>query len=457
MGSTLDAIVVGGGIAGLVAARELAMSGACVRLFEAQSHLGGAVLGAKLDGVVVDLGAESFATTRTETRELIEQLGWADHIVAPRRSDARLLTPSGAVLLPHGTLGIPSDLSSDLVSAVIGADAALRAQAQDSMPPAHYDDSVTLGALVRDRMGDEVADLLVTPVVAGVHAIGPDLVEAQAVVPGLLTALVAQGSLAGAAGALRSRASGGTQAPGSAIAGLRGGMSTLIDRLVDDATDLGVDLRTNCVVQSVKRTQSGWQVTANGIDHAAPMLIMAVDAPTAAALLGDEPAVSAPLRQVQVGDVLVIALVVESAQLDADPVGSGVLVAPGHPDVAAKAMTHTSAKWQWVRDSFGPGRHLVRLSYGRDGVVTEEESQLPDIARRDIEAITGVTDVRVIDYAIKGWSRSLVHARPGHRAAVAQLRAAVGRESGLEVVGAGLGGNGLAGTIATARAVAVNR
>jgi hypothetical protein len=77
--------------------------------------------------------------------------------------------------------------------------------------------------------------------------------------------------------------------------------------------------------------------------------------------------------------------------------------------------------------------------------------------RRDIEAITGVTDVRVIDYAIKRWSRSLVHARPGHRAAVAQLRAAVEREPGLEVVGAGLGGNGLAGTIATARAVAVNR
>ena len=56
------ALVVGGGVAGLTAARDLAVAGLRVTLVEAADHFGGAVGAHEVAGLVLDSGAESFAT-----------------------------------------------------------------------------------------------------------------------------------------------------------------------------------------------------------------------------------------------------------------------------------------------------------------------------------------------------------------------------------------------------------
>jgi oxygen-dependent protoporphyrinogen oxidase len=154
-----------------------------------------------------------------------------------------------------------------------------------------------------------------------------------------------------------------------------------------------------------------------------------------------------------VGDVAVVAMVLAAPELDEDPVGSGLLVAPGHPSVVAKALTHATAKWAWIREAYGPGQHLLRLSYGRDGKVQEDICDLPEIARSDVRTIFALENLDVLDLSITRWDRSLVFPRIGHRDAVAKVRAAVAAAPNLAVIGAGIGGNGLAGTIALARAV----
>ena len=116
-------------------------------------------------------------------------------------------------------------------------------------------------------------------------------------------------------------------------------------------------------------------------------------------------------------------------------------------------MTHATAKWSWIREAYGPGRHLVRLSYGRNGVMGEDIRDLPEIARRDIERILGIDVPALRASLVTRWPRSLVQQRVGHRLNVADLRAAVAQRDDLAVIGAGIGGNGLAGTIAQARTV----
>jgi oxygen-dependent protoporphyrinogen oxidase len=122
--------------------------------------------------------------------------------------------------------------------------------------------------------------------------------------------------------------------------------------------------------------------------------------------------------------------------------------------VRAKALSHASAKWDWIREAYGPGRHLVRLSYGRDGRIEEPLAEMPDLVRSDLAAVFGLSDPVIEQMLVQRWDRSLVFPRPGHRAAVAQLRASVADLPTLDVVGAGLGGNGLAGTIALSQGVA---
>ena len=93
---TWDAIVVGGGIAGLAAAWELTRAGLRPLLVEARGYTGGLVAGARIAGVRMDLGAEGFVLRGRAVSEAAEALGL--EIVGPSGGGARLLLPP----LPDG-------------------------------------------------------------------------------------------------------------------------------------------------------------------------------------------------------------------------------------------------------------------------------------------------------------------------------------------------------------------
>ncbi len=70
-----DVVVVGGGVAGLVAARDLAASGRDVLLLEGSPVLGGKLRGAEVAGQTVDVGAEAMIARRPEGLALAAGLG----------------------------------------------------------------------------------------------------------------------------------------------------------------------------------------------------------------------------------------------------------------------------------------------------------------------------------------------------------------------------------------------
>ena len=82
------ALVVGGGISGLLAARELAQAGPPRPVLEAADAWGGCVGSHVVAGLTLDSGAESFATRSSAVADLAAELGLAGKIVAPasRRS-----------------------------------------------------------------------------------------------------------------------------------------------------------------------------------------------------------------------------------------------------------------------------------------------------------------------------------------------------------------------------------
>ncbi|WP_374947528.1 FAD-dependent oxidoreductase, partial [Agreia sp.] len=60
--SDFDVVVIGAGVAGLVAARECARKGLRVIVLDAAETPGGFVATHEVDGIRLDSGAESFAT-----------------------------------------------------------------------------------------------------------------------------------------------------------------------------------------------------------------------------------------------------------------------------------------------------------------------------------------------------------------------------------------------------------
>ncbi|WP_375372411.1 protoporphyrinogen/coproporphyrinogen oxidase, partial [Actinotalea sp. JY-7885] len=237
-----DVVVVGGGVAGLVVARECVRAGRRVLLLEAGDRLGGCVAGVEVAGLTLDAGAESFATRSSAVPDLLADLGLADDVVVPAARSAWLQLPRRALPLPRtGVMGIPGDPWAADVRRAIGLVGALRASL-DRVLPARVGGGdaggASVGHLVRTRMGSRVLERLVAPVVGGVHSAHPDDVDLDAVLPGIRDRLARHGSLAAAVAAVRAAAPAG-----SAVAGLDGGMHRLVTALERDLRARGGEVR----------------------------------------------------------------------------------------------------------------------------------------------------------------------------------------------------------------------
>ena len=131
------AVVVGGGIAGLVSAWELARAGVRPLLIEARGYLGGLIARGTVGGANVDLGAETYVVRGTDTSSIVEALELTS--VEPAGSGARLYAPAlrgGWELRPFlrdSFLGIPAHPDAPDCAHVLGEAGVRRALEDRSM------------------------------------------------------------------------------------------------------------------------------------------------------------------------------------------------------------------------------------------------------------------------------------------------------------------------------------
>ncbi len=429
-----DVVVVGGGVAGLVAARDLAKAGAHVVLVEASGVLGGMVRRHTVAGIDLDMAADSFATRTDAISRLAIELGLGNDIVTPDQRGAWLMTRDGrtAPIPATGLLGIPSTPMAADVLAVIGQKAGLRAQMDSLLPSPVGAKAASLGELVRKRMGERVLDDLVVPIAGGVHSTHPDRLDPDRVAPGLRAALLRDGSLGRAVLALRSRA-----AAGSAVQGIRGGIVRLVDELVADMETYRVDVRLSTRATAV----AGHHVEVTGADGETETLV----ADHVLSSTADPQRTAAADRT----GIELVTLVVDEPALDAAPRGTGMLVHPDAEGVGAKALTHATVKWPWLAEATG-GAHVLRLSYATHADVSDVATSLP-VDPADPAGVRAVRDavtllgVRFGTDRVRGAARVRWHGPDTTAAGLAEGVIGIGETSS---------GRGLSGIVASARTAA---
>ncbi|HPT95060.1 MAG TPA: FAD-dependent oxidoreductase [Microbacteriaceae bacterium] len=491
-------VVIGGGIAGLVAALECAKVGMRVTLVEASAVLGGTIRGAELAGHTLDVGTQGFQARDGMVRELVDELGLGDEVVAPLAGTAWVAGLPGGAVAPMpagGVLGIPANPFAAEVMRVVGSGGSWRAYVDRIRPVLTIGREHNLGRLVRSRMGAKVLDRLVAPVTRGVYGVNPDDIDVDLAAPGLNTGLTRTGSLSGAVAQMQ----GDDEAREAHVMGIRGGMLRLVAALEARLADLSVDVRVGVAAAGLlapARAGGMWQVelvaVAEDSDDAdddtvrageevvpnaplealapldADFVIVAVPEVVARGLLADELALGN--AEVEAGQgtaeatespIEVVTLVLDAAALDAAPHGPEVFAVAGA--TRATALIHETAKWPWLAEQLAADvahRHVVRVTFGMVG-------EAPATAGLDLAGATAMAvaeastmlGVPLTTQQVVASDRAIFsQARPaatiGHREQSAAVRAALARTPGVIAVGAWLAGSGLAQVIPDARAQA---
>lgn len=197
-------VVIGGGIAGLAAAHRLLGSGLRVTLLEATGRLGGKLMTGEVAGVRVDLGAESMLARRPEAVALARAAGLGDRLQPPATATAALWTRDALRPMPRGhVMGVPGDPS--VLGDVLSPEGLARIAQERDLTPSAVGDDVAVGAYVADRLGREVVDRLVEPLLGGVYAGDAYRISMRAAVPQLFEVARQAGSCSTGSPGSRSR------------------------------------------------------------------------------------------------------------------------------------------------------------------------------------------------------------------------------------------------------------
>lgn len=445
--------VIGGGITGVAAAQHAARAGLRVTLLEAAGALGGKLALGGVAGVTVDLGAEAILARRPEGTALAEEAGLGDDVVHPATTAAGIFSRGELHPLPGGQLmGVPGDLRALAASGLLSAAALTRVRADRLLPRTPVEGDVAIGEYVGRRLGRDVVDRLVEPLLGGVYAGHADRLSLAATVPQLVPLAAAGTSLINGVRELLARSGGGTGAGGPVFAGIRGGVGRLPIAAAADAVKHGADIRTGVGVSTLAKTTAGWRLElTDGTAVDADAVVLAVPAPVAAALISAHARAAATLlAEIEYASMAIVTFAFPAAAIGADGLpGSGFLVPPADGR-AIKASTFSSAKWPWLAHAAG-NLVILRTSLGRHGEERDLERDDADLAKAALADLADAIGLSAtpVDTHVQRWLGALPQYAVGHLDRVARVRAAL--PGSVAVAGAAYDGVGIPACIASAR------
>lgn len=442
--------VVGGGVTGLATARLLRRAGLDVTVLEAAPTLGGKIQTIEWQGVPVEAGPDTFLARVPWAVELCRELGLGDDLVAPATGRAFLWIGDRLYPLPERhILGVPTDLIGPLRSGLLSPAGVARAALDLVLPRRDPGPDPTVEAVVGRRMGREVLERLVEPLIGGIHAGRADRLSAAATAPPVAGAAGRSRSLL--LGLRRPPPAGTPSAGGPVFLSVNGGLSRLIEALAGELDDV----RTGTPVTTITRAGDGYLLECDsGPGVEAGAVVVTVAAFAAARMLADlSPAAAEWLRLIRYASVVTASLAYRPSAVTHALEGAGMLV-PRVEGRLLTACTWSTSKWPALAES---GMVLLRASSGRDG--DDRAMELPDheVVRRIHGELAEVLGLREAPAAslVSRWPRGFPQYESGHQRRVEAIEGALAADApGVLVAGAAYRGLGIAACIEQAQRAA---
>jgi oxygen-dependent protoporphyrinogen oxidase len=437
MRTDVDVLVVGGGVAGLTAARELAGTYRRVLVLEREPVVGGRVRSVTVDGQVFEAGAAFVAPFYTATLDLLDELDLTRRLVERSRPsyvvrDGGLhpVLPPARLLAGHALGPVAKLRLARLAAALAGHWRSL--DLADLARAEHLDVTSCADYLVR-RVGAESLEQFFGPLLRGML-----YWEAGTTSAPVLLAILKAFATAGASRRM--------------LGGLAG---------FPRALARGLEVRTGTAVTGIVREAEGrFRVETDHGTHHARAVVCATTAADAAPIVTGPPEVRDYLRSVSYAPTAVLTLQVR-APAEAFPDGALLFPATVAPELAAvNAYLPPDGVDPGAGDPAGRLVHVYLSQHGYEQHAGRSDDDLAAAVVARLDGVLGrpawLRDTRPAH--VQRWARALPLFDVGHIGRARRFAAGQSRD-GLAFAGDHLGGPYLDGAVrsglAAARAIRI--
>jgi protoporphyrinogen/coproporphyrinogen III oxidase len=248
--------VVGGGVAGLIAAYRLKQRGVRVVVYEASERVGGAIRTERTEGYVAELGPNSLSGPSPEVRALFAELGLEPSIVV-----ASAAAKNRYVVRKNRLRPLPMSPQDFLTTRLLSNGAKLAVFGEPLVEAGDSPVEESVAAFVRRRFNQEILDYIANPFVAGIFAGDPEQLSVRHALPKLYALERTHGSVIRAFGGMmraRKRDAAAAATAGGMLS-FRTGLQELPEAL---ARELHAEIRLHAPVTQLRAGPRGWTVGA---------------------------------------------------------------------------------------------------------------------------------------------------------------------------------------------------
>jgi oxygen-dependent protoporphyrinogen oxidase len=451
-----DALVLGGGLAGLACAHAAHEAGVDVGVLEAGDRAGGVVGTHEVGGFRFEAGPNTVQAGSHTFREIAGELGIEGELIASSDSArTRWLWHRGKLR------ALPGSPPAFLASPLFGIGSKLRLATEPLRrwrPPAASAPEPTLAEVLTERLGRQTTDLLAGAFVRGIYAGDHRELGARSAFPRLWRLLeehggLVRGMLAASRRGVRAELPG-PDVPASRLLSFEGGLGRLVEAF---GAALGDRLQLKAEAVALEREADHWRVTcADGARHQTRRVVLALPARATARLLEGQlgPEQLRFLRDLPHASVRLAHLGFAPGELRL-PQGFGYLVPPLEGGRGAPRCLGTIFASNLFPRRAPAGGAAVSAFYALDGVRDLDDSAFADLAASDLARALGLERaLRPARSWTLEWRDAICQYRPGHDEGVRALEADLARNApGLAVAGAWTHGVSVEQTLHRGRSV----
>jgi oxygen-dependent protoporphyrinogen oxidase len=447
-----NVLIVGGGIAGLATAYELARRRIPFQLLEAAARPGGVILSEEADGFTIDAGPDSLLVQKPDGVRLCEELGLGDRLVPTRPPRLAFILRGGQLhaLPASSVLGIPTRAGPFVRTRLFSIRGKLRMGAELFVPRRRAGEAdESIGDFMHRRFGAEARTYLAEPLLAGIHAGDVDRLSVKALFPRFVEAERRHGSLIRAFRSARR-----PDAPEhSVFRSLPGGLSEMI-RALTAALPAGSVCLSTPVHRVLADGASGYRLEIeSGQSLTASAIVLATPAYVTAKLVKElDPLLARLCDEIRYTSTATIVLAFPRDGV-AHPLNGSGFVVPKVEDGRILAASWLSSKWP----NRAPDSHVLMRAFAggaRDPEALERsDSELVAIALNALTPILGITKKPTLARVYR-WPRASAQHEVGHLPRLQAIEHALGGHRGLFVTGSGFRGVGIPDCIADGRTTA---